>query len=293
VIWLAAASLWAGASLALTTVPALRRPMLTRRLLPYVAPRITRATPAPTWRQRLAPLTLVVGERLSALAGAVEPLERRLRRVHADGGAAGFRFRQLSQAALALVSGAGGAAVLGGPPVLMTALVLAAPVAVFLAHEQLLAHAVRRRREALFRELPVIAEQLAMHLAAGYSVSAGVVRLSERSSGVAAADFARIASRLRQGLSEPEALREWADLAGEPAVDHLVAVLTLDHQATDLDRLVEQEAEAVRAEANRRLLDQLERRAQQVWVPVTVATLLPGSLLLLVPFLDAVRLFAA
>lgn len=45
------------------------------------------------------------------------------------------------------------------------------------------------------------------------------------------------------------------------------------------------------AEAHRELLADLERRSQQVWVPVTVATLLPGSLLLLVPFLDA-RLFA-
>jgi tight adherence protein C len=69
-------------------------------------------------------------------------------------------------------------------------------------------------------------------------------------------------------------------------------VLTLAREATDLDRLVDQEAATIRADAHRDLLAELERRSQQVWVPVTVATLLPGSLLLLVPFLDALRLFA-
>ena len=37
---------------------------------------------------------------------------------------------------------------------------------------------------------------------------------------------------------------------------------------------------------------QLERRAQQVWVPVTVATLVPGVIFLAVPFLAALKLFS-
>ena len=80
---------------------------------------------------------------------------------------------------------------------------------------------------------------------------------------------------------------------GQPPASAISSsVLTLAREATDLDRLVDQEAATIRADAHRELLAELERRAQQVWVPVTVATLLPGSLLLLVPFLDALRLFA-
>jgi tight adherence protein C len=124
-------------------------------------------------------------------------------------------------------------------------------------------------------------------------VPAALRRLAERGEGASAEDLAAVTRQIAQGVGEHDALRAWADLSGEPGVSRLVGVLTLDHQATDLDRLVEQEADAIRTEVHRRLLDDLERRGQQVWVPVTVATLLPGSLLLLVPFLDALRLFAA
>jgi hypothetical protein len=36
----------------------------------------------------------------------------------------------------------------------------------------------------------------------------------------------------------------------------------------------------------------MDRRGQQVWVPVTVATLVPGVILLTVPFIQALRLFS-
>ncbi len=283
-------ALWAGAAMLLSCVGAVRRPTLAARLLPYLAP-----SPAtdPSLRQRLAPVSLVVGDRLSVVAGTVEPLAVRLRRAHADLDPAGFRFRQLSHAALA-VGGAGIVATTGVlPPGLVVPVVLGSGAVAFVAHEQALAGQVRTRRRRVQRELPVVAEQLAMHVAAGVSVPGAVRRLADRGRGACAQDLAVVARQMSQGVGQHEALRAWADQCGEPGVARLVGVLTLDHEATDLDRLVEQEADAVRAEVHRRLLDDLERRGQQVWVPVTVATLLPGSLLLLVPFLDALRLFAA
>ncbi len=86
---------------------------------------------------------------------------------------------------------------------------------------------------------------------------------------------------------------EWAELAGVDALDRLVAVLALNSQAGDLGRLVSDEARAIRREVQRELIEQIERRAQQVWVPVTVATLVPGAVLLAVPFIEALRLFSS
>ena len=37
----------------------------------------------------------------------------------------------------------------------------------------------------------------------------------------------------------------------------------------------------------------MERRGQQVWVPVTVATLLPGVIFLAIPFIEALKAFSA
>jgi Flp pilus assembly protein TadB len=123
-------------------------------------------------------------------------------------------------------------------------------------------------------------------------VGAAITHLGTRGRGPLADDLLRVTRRVQQGVDERAALREWADLRPAPGIAHLVGVLTLAGETTDLDQLVEQESDAIRAEAHRELLADLERRSQQVWVPVTVATLLPGSLLLLVPFLDALRLFA-
>ena len=43
----------------------------------------------------------------------------------------------------------------------------------------------------------------------------------------------------------------------------------------------------MRAEHHRALLESIARRSQLVWVPVTVATLVPGLVVLAVPFASA------
>jgi tight adherence protein C len=288
---LLAVALWVGSAALLSGLAPVRRPSLAARILPYLTPA---SAPEPrSLRHRLIPLTLLVGDRLGVVTGTVEPLALRLRRAHADLDPAAFRFRQVSHATLAL--GVAGMVAMTGrlPPAVVLPFVFGLPVLVFLAHEQVLAAQARARRRRVQRELPVVAEQLAMLLASGTSVPAALRRLAERGEGASADDLAAVTRQIAQGVGEHDALRAWADLSGEPGVSRLVGVLTLDHEATDLDRLVEQEADAIRTEVHRRLLDDLERRGQQVWVPVTVATLLPGSLLLLVPFLDALRVFAA
>ena len=78
-----------------------------------------------------------------------------------------------------------------------------------------------------------------------------------------------------------------------PAVERLVSVLALDRDTGDLAGLIAEEARALRHEAHRELIATIERRAQQVWIPVTVATLVPGTIFLAVPFLDALRAYSA
>ena len=98
---------------------------------------------------------------------------------------------------------------------------------------------------------------------------------------------------MRQGLSEVDALREWSELADVDELDRLVSVLALNREAADLGRLVAEEARSIRREAQRELIETIERRNQQVWIPVTVAALIPGVLLMGVPFIDALTLFGA
>jgi tight adherence protein C len=126
-----------------------------------------------------------------------------------------------------------------------------------------------------------------MLLSSGYSMGAAIARVAERGDGVCARAFGRITIRVRQGLSDIDALREWAGLAQVPALDRLVRVLELNFQAADLGELISAEARSTRREAQRSLEELIERRSQTVWIPVTVATLVPGVIFMAVPFVDA------
>jgi Flp pilus assembly protein TadB len=165
-------------------------------------------------------------------------------------------------------------------------------VLAFLIVEQQLANASDRRKRRLVLELPVVSEQLGMLLAAGYSLGAALNRLAHRGHGVCAQDLGRVAGRIRQGLSEVDALREWAAVADVDPLSRLVAVLALNREAGDLGRLIADEARAIRRDVHRDLIETIDRRGQQVWIPVTVATLVPGVIFLAVPFVEALRLFS-
>ena len=177
------------------------------------------------------------------------------------------------------------------PPVIAVLFLLGAPLLAFLVLEQQVARASARWQQQVLAELPIVTEQLGMLLGAGYSLASALNRLARRGSGACATDLARVCGRIRQGLGEQAALVEWAELVDVEALDRLVSVLALNRQAADLGRLITEEARAMRRDAQRRLIETIERRAQQVWVPVTVATLVPGVLFLVVPSSQAMRLF--
>ena len=171
-------------------------------------------------------------------------------------------------------------------------LLLGAPLLAFLALEQQVASASTAWQRRLFLELPVVSEQLAMLLSAGFSLGAALNRLAARGRGACARDLARVCGRIRQGLSEVGALHEWAAVARVEALDRLIPVLALNSEAADLGRLVSEEARSIRREVQRRAVETMERRGQQVWIPVTVAALVPGAIFLAIPFIEALRLFA-
>lgn len=286
---------WIGATLLLSDWRRFARPSLTERLRPFHPGAGGQdrqpAGSVESVREVLAPLARDVGDRLAALFGVQEKSELRLRRIHSHTTPAAFRARQMGWCGVALVAGAAVSS-FGRSVPLSLFLVLGAPLLVFLVFEQRLARASERWQRATEEELPVVSEQLAILLNAGYSLGAALGRLAVRGRGCVARDLEDVVNRLQQGLSEPEALREWADRSGSAAVERLVAILTVHSAAADLGRMVTAEARQARRDLHRRTVELMERRSQQVWVPVTVATLVPGALLLAVPFLAALNLFA-
>jgi tight adherence protein C len=286
---------WVGLSLLFSLVPSLQRQSLADRLRAYTASapaRGARVRTARSLRDVIGPLAVLLGGTIAKLFGVNEDLRDRLRRVHADQTATEFRVRQT---VVALWSTFGATVLLGLlqlPLIVSVALVWIAPLLGLLCVEQALAQRSDRWRRDLEIELPVIAEQLAMLLSAGYSLSSALNRVGNRGDGAVAADLRRAMLRVRQGISEGDALQEWAQLAQVSSVDRLVAVLQLNTEASDLGRLVSAEAKVCREEGHRRLLAAMERKAQAVWIPVTVAALVPGVIVLSIPFIQALSVFS-
>lgn len=290
-------ALWAGATLLLGRLRWFLRPSLGDRLRPYAPGAASVGRPLAPFsldsvRDVLEPACRLIGERVSRWLGVPEDVAVRLERIHSPLDPTAFRVRQLGWSLGGLGLGAAAATVMRPEPVAGLLLVLSGPLLAFLVVEQRLASASAAWKRAVFAELPVVAEQLAMLLSAGYSLGAALNRLAHRGQGHVAHDLARVMGRVRQGLTEVQALREWAALADVKALDRLVPVLALNREASDLGRLVSEEARAIRRDAHRALIETIERRGQQVWIPVTVAALVPGAIFLAVPFVDALRLFS-
>ena len=266
-----------GAVLVLAELPWFARRPTVERLSPYLrAGRRTRATRGSTDSlvQVLAPIAQQLGARLSAALGVTESLAVRLQRAGEPLRPEEFRVRQLTRGVVTLLVASAVAIWLGPPLAVSLTVVLGAPTLVVLGDEQRLSTLAARR-------------QLGMLLSAGFSVSSALTRLSSRSDGVIAQELRVVIRNVRHGATEGAALEEWAQRCGVDAVRRLVAVLSLHGTTSDLGSLISDEAHAIRAEAQRELLESIERRSQLVWIPVTVATLVPGLIFLAVPFIAA------
>jgi tight adherence protein C len=293
---LLAAVAFVGLVLMLAELPWFARRPLSARLRPYLASSAGSVggdglLSIDSFRDAVAPIAQVVGRRIARLLGVHEDLASRLERIHSPIDATRFRVRQLTWAGGAFAITVPLAVALRVPAPIALLFILGAPLLAFLLLEQQIASASAARQRRLLAELPVVSEQLGMLLGAGFSLGAALHRLAARGDGVCSVDLARVGARVNHGLSEVEALREWAALADVDALDRLVAVLALDREAGDLSRLITEESRQIRRDAHRRLIETVERRAQQVWIPVTVAALLPGVIFLAIPFIHAMSLF--
>lgn len=297
VVLVAGVLLWVGATLLLADLRWFRRPALAERLRPYAPGGLGRpgrsgVLSVDSFAETVGPLARAIGERIARVLGVAEDVELRLRRVHSPLDVTAFRVRQLGWSVAAFGAAGLVVAATGPSPPVALLLLAGAPLLGFLVLEQRLAVASERWQRRLFLELPVIVEQLAMLLSAGYSLSGAINRVAARGTGVCATDLARVSSRVRQGLTEAQALHEWAQLADVDALERVVPVMAMGREASDLGRLLGEEARAVRRDVQRELIETMERRGQQVWIPVTVATLVPGVIFMLIPFVEAVQFFA-
>lgn len=287
--------LFVGTTLVLSEFRIFKTRSLAARVSPYLpGERLVRrgeVLSVESFSQLLRPLSEAVGDIAARVFGVSEELPRRLRRVHWGIDASEFRLRQVGWSVGAAMAVLLFGLVLGLPTPLVMLFLLIAPLLAFLVVEQQLANASDLWKQRTFQELPVVSEQIAMLLGSGYSLGAALQRVAKRGTGVIAQDLELVTQRIRQGAGEHAALLEWADTVDVEAVTRLVSILSLNKEAGDLGTMVAAEARTVRNEGHRELLEAIERKNQQVWVPVTLAALIPGVILMMIPFISALAEF--
>ena len=176
------------------------------------------------------------------------------------------------RSAAALGVGLAGFAVLGAPPAMRMAN----------------ARAERRRIEG---ELPLAVEKLAVYLASGYSLSAALARLGEQV-GASAPVFSLMSNGVRSGMSAADAAVEAARRWPGPAMARLAALLEGGAGGADMVKAARSTAAGLRAEAHRDALAAMEKDSQKIWIPITIAALVPGVVMIFVPFVAVLRTVA-
>lgn len=298
VLILAFGAIWIGTALLLSAIPRFARRPLGERLRPYTAGGFRSAPPQRTQSggrqiaEVLSPFAQFIGSTLSKAVGVSDDVSARLARVGRTETGQAFRLRQLAIGAATGFATFVAVSALAGDLTAALGAALGAGALAILIVEQRLVAASEQYQERLNAELPVIAEQLGMLLSAGFSLSAAIGRIANRGSGVCSDELLVVSRRIRHGLSEATALREWAERADVPALGRLVEVLALNRETSDLGGMISAEARAIRRESHRELIELIERREQMVWIPVTVATLIPGVIFLAIPFIAALSTFS-
>ena len=158
---------------------------------------------------------------------------------------------------------------------------LAIPPATRLAR----ARSERRRMEA---ELPLAVEKLAVYLATGFSLAAALSRLGDQG-GASAPAFAMISNGVRSGMSAAEAAAEAARRWPGPAMGRLATLLEGGAGGADMVKAARSAAAGLRAEAHRAALASMEKDSQKIWIPITIAALVPGVVMIFVPFVAVLR----
>lgn len=277
----------AGLLLALSRVPAWRRPTLEDRLAPYLrdAPRPSRLlssqralTPFPTLERIVAPVIGDAVRLLERVLGGAASARLRLEQTGRGTSLEEFRAEQVLW---------GGAGLLGGialavaasangdfSPVPLLVLCVLSTGAGVLARDRWLSREVARREERMMAEFPTIAELLALAVAAGEGAVGALERVTTISRGELARELARALADARAGASLVQALEGMASRTSLPPLARFVdGVAIAVERGTPLADVLRAQAVDVREAGKRALLEAGGRKEIAMMVPVVFLVL--------------------
>ncbi len=273
------AALAAGVLLVVTAARAARNPSLADRVLPYVRDVVPAYRPRQSTTSAFArALVDDLARRLDRLLGGSHSVRRRLERASLEMTVHDFRVSQALWGLVGLVAGAALTVLVAlrdparAPPLAVLTGV-ACVLGLLLRENRLTAQAVRRER-AVIVELPVLAELLALAVAAGEGPVTAIERVVRRSHGELSRDLGRVVREVRTGTPLTLALDGLASRSGVPAVGRFAETLVVSvERGTPLADVLHAQAGDAREAARRQLIETGASREVLMMVPVVFLVL--------------------
>ncbi|MDA8195868.1 MAG: type II secretion system F family protein [Actinomycetota bacterium] len=141
-----------------------------------------------------------------------------------------------------------------------------------------------RQRVEIESNLPLEIEKLALYLGSGLSLNSSFYRLAQTSSEQTRPVFTFIAQGLLSGISTNEVLEECYQRFPTESIRRITNLLSGGASGGDLVRVTREEAANQRSARHLGALAKMEKVTQSVWIPITIAALLPGIAIVFIPF---------
>lgn len=280
-----------GLLLAVLASPPLRRQTLADRIAPYLRDiteptRLvgqTTATPSGAMRRLLAPLVRDAVRFLDRVAGGQASIRRRLDALGSTATPEQFRVEQLIWAAVGTAAGLGAVliAVVSDhrSPILLILIVAVSAIAGVLARDWWFSQAVAKHHAETLAEFPVVAEMLALSVAAGEGPAAAIARVCRLTRGHLTHRLERVLADMRAGAPLQTALLTARDATAlEPLARFLDGMAVAIERGTPMAEVLHAQAADVRALGKRQLLEAGGKKEILMMVPV-VFLILPITIL--------------
>jgi len=279
-----------GIFVAVSALPRFRRPVLSRRLSPYLgalAPRrsslLDGTAPATGIAAALDPLRHALGTRLHRIFDDGQELEARLQAAGSTLDASAFRAEQVTWGLVGLVGGLAFALVLarsGRSVSVPLALAFAGVAAVsgVLARDRALARAVARRRADVRAALPTVVDLVCLSVTAGESLRSALGMVVEAGGGALGDELRRALRSARGGTPLVAALEQRARVIDVAPFDRFVAAVgAAQERGIPLADALRSLAFDLREHDKRELIETAGRKQVSMLVPV-VALILPVAI---------------
>lgn len=282
-----------GASMVVIALPRNREPGLTERLEPYLrdAPLPSRLLAAPLRAKGpfglgeiFSPYLGAAGRRVEQMLGGAPSVVRRQLRAGQPPDLDRFRAEQVVWGVLGALAGlvtAGLIAVSKQHVVVpaLVGLVLVGALSGISARDYFLTRAAERREKRMLVEFPTVAELLALAVSAGEGATGALERVCRLSHGELSDELRRCLADARAGANLPTALRGLADRTGLMSLSRFVdGIVVAVERGTPLAEVLRAQAQDVREEGRRRLMEEGGKKEIAMMVPV-VFLILPVTVL--------------